>query len=227
MTKRILVATTSHDVKGSTGEPTGAYLSEVAHPWLAFEKAGYAVEVASVKGGNIPLDGVKDADAASRAFHEAHRAELEHSRAAGEVDATRYDAIFFAGGHGAMWDLADDVAFQRAAAAIYERGGVVAAVCHGPAGLVNVKLSNGRHLVDGKRVSAFTNEEEHAVGLVGVVPFLLADALVAHGATHEPAAKWQKKVVVSERLVTGQNPASAGGVAEAVVDVLEGRHAGG
>lgn len=223
MSKRILIATTSHDVKGSTGKPTGAYLSEVAHPWVVFEKAGYAIDVASVKGGKIPLDGVADADALSRDFLARHGAELEQSLAAGQVDPTRYDAIFFAGGHGTMWDLPDDVAFQRVAASIYERGGIVSAVCHGPAALVNVKLSNGRYLVEGKTVSAFTNEEERAVGLEHVVPFLLADALEARGAKHEPAAKWQKQVVVSERLVTGQNPASAAGVAEGVVGILERR----
>jgi putative intracellular protease/amidase len=220
MKKRILIATTSHTEKGSTGQPTGAYLSEIAHPYAVFEAAGYDIELASVKGGKIPLDGVADADEKSRAFLAAHGADLAASRASAEVDPTRYDAIFFAGGHGTMWDLPDDTAFQRATASIYERGGVVAAVCHGPAALVNVKLSNGRYLVDGKDVSAFTNDEERAVKLEGVVPFLVADALSAHGAKHQPAPNWQKKVVVSERLVTGQNPASAAGVADAVVSLL-------
>jgi putative intracellular protease/amidase len=108
------------------------------------------------------------------------------------------------------------------AAAIYERGGVVAAVCHGPAALVNLNLSNGRYLVDGKQVSAFTNEEERAVKLDTVVPFLLADALEQRGAQHQPAPLWQAQVVVSERLVTGQNPASAAGVAKSVVELLGG-----
>lgn len=220
MTKRILIATTSHASKGNTGKPTGAYLSEVAHPYEVFRRAGYSVEFASVKGGEIPLDGVDEADAASRAFLTEHGAELAASHAAQSVDPSRYDAIFFAGGHGAMWDLPDDVGFQRVAAAIYERGGAVAAVCHGPAALVNVKLSNGRYLVAGKHVSAFTNDEERAVKLDDVVPFLLADVLKARGAQHEPAPNWQKKVVVSERLVTGQNPASAAGVAEGVIGVL-------
>jgi putative intracellular protease/amidase len=221
--RRILIATTSHAVKGTTGEPTGAYLSEVAHPYIAFEKAGYAIDMASVAGGKIPLDGVQDADEASRAFLATHAAKLESSQAAAAVDPSRYDAIFFAGGHGAVWDLPDNAAFQRLTTAIYERGGIVAAVCHGPAALVNVKLSSGRYLVDGKDVSAFTNEEERAVKLDTVVPFLLADALEAHGAKHQPAPNWQKKVVVSERLVTGQNPASATGVAEGVVALLSGQ----
>jgi putative intracellular protease/amidase len=220
MSKRVLIATTSHTRQGNTGKPTGAYLSEVAHPYEVFRRAGYQIDFASVKGGQIPLDGVEDADAVSRAFLSEHSAELFASQAAADVDPSRYDAIFFAGGHGTMWDLPDDSAFQRVTAAIYERGGVVAAVCHGPAALVNVKLSTGKYLVDGKQVSAFTNDEERAVKLDSVVPFLLADALTAHGAQHDPAPKWQKKVVVSERLVTGQNPASAAGVADGVVSVL-------
>lgn len=226
MSKRILIATTSHTRKGSTGQPTGAYLGEVAHPYEVFRRAGYSVELASVKGGPIPLDGVEEADAVGRGFLAEHGAELAASQAAESVDPSRYDAIFFAGGHGAMWDLPDDPGFQRVAAAIYERGGVVAAVCHGPAALVNVKLASGRYLVAGKHVSAFTNDEERAVKLDTVVPFSLADALTARGAHHEPAPNWQKKVVVSERLVTGQNPASAAGVAEGVIGVLsrnEGR----
>ena len=224
MKKHVLIATTSHSTKGTTGEPTGAYLPEVAHPYDVFIRAGYTVEFASVKGGLIPLDGVKDADAQSNAFLQAHTQELEHSLAANQVEAGKYDAIYFAGGHGAMWDLPDSQAFASVASSIYERGGVVAAVCHGPAALVNVKLSNGQYLVADKQVSAFTNDEERAVKLDAVVPFLLADKLTERGAKHQPAPLWQKKVVVSERLVTGQNPASAASVAEAVIEVLERAH---
>ncbi len=224
MTPRILIATTSHTRKGSTGEPTGAYLPEIAHPYGVFTKAGFAVEIASVAGGVIPLDGVKDADATSQTFLRAHGTTLlAHSIAAADVVSGRYDAIYFAGGHGAMWDLPEDPSFARVAAEIYERGGAVAAVCHGPAALVNLKLSSGAYLVAGKEVSAFTNEEERAVKLEAVVPFLLADKLVERGAVHRPAPNWQAQVVVSERLVTGQNPASAAKVAERVVEVLRAR----
>lgn len=222
MTKRVLIATTSHATKGATGQPTGAYLPEIAHPYAVFARAGYQVELASVRGGELPLDGVTDADGPSREFLTHHRDELAHSLAAAAVDPGRYDAIYFAGGHGAMWDLPDDQAFQRVTAAVYERGGVVAAVCHGPAALVNVRLADGSYLVAGKEVSAFTNEEERAVELDGVVPFLLADQLEQRGARHRGAPMWKAQVVVSDRLVTGQNPASAAGVAEAVVRVLDG-----
>lgn len=119
-----------------------------------------------------------------------------------------------------MWDFADDAGAARAAGAIYDAGGVVAAVCHGPAALVNVRLADGSHLVAGRQVAAFTNEEEAAVGLTEVVPFLLADAWIARGAIHVPATTWQANVITSDRLVTGQNPASAAGVAEAMLPLL-------
>jgi putative intracellular protease/amidase len=223
MTHRVLIAMTSHDKKGDTGQPTGAYLPEVAHPYAVFARANYEIEFATVRGGEVPLDGVEGADAASLSFLEAHRDDLAKTPAAADVDASRFDVIFFAGGHGAMWDFPESTAFANVASKIYEHGGMVAAVCHGPAALVNLKLANGEYLVAGKKVSAFTNEEERAVGLDNVVPFLLADALVERGALHQPAPLWQKQVVIDGRLVTGQNPASATGVAEAVVGVLLGQ----
>ncbi|MFT3699125.1 MAG: type 1 glutamine amidotransferase domain-containing protein [Kofleriaceae bacterium] len=221
MSKRILLVTTSHAIKGSTGLPTGAYLSEIAHPYNVFARAGFAIDLASPKGGTVPLDGVDEADEASKLFLAAHRADLERTIAARDVDPLRYDAIFYAGGHGAMWDLPDNVELARIAATIYERGGIVSAVCHGPAALVNIQLSNGSYLVAGKTVSAFTNDEERAIKLDTIVPWLLAAKLEERGARHEGAPMWQAKVVVSERLVTGQNPASAEGVAKAVVAALD------
>ena len=226
MTKRILIALTSHDKKGTTsGEPTGAYLPEIAHPYAVFSQAGYAIDLVSTRGGRVPLDGVDRKDTVSAAFLDDPRvaAQLQDSAASSTVDPARYSGIFFAGGHGAMWDFPDAQAFSNAARAIYETSGVVGAVCHGPAGLVNVRLSNGRYLLTDKTVSAFTNDEERAVKLENVVPFLLESKLVERGAHFEGAPNWQKKVVVSERLVTGQNPASAGGVAEAMVGLLAAR----
>jgi len=222
--KRVLIALTSHDKKGTTsGEPTGAYLPEIAHPHAVFVAAGYTVDLVSTRGGPVPLDGVDRSDAVSAAFLDDPEAarQLRESPASTSIDPARYSAILFAGGHGAMWDFPDAHAFSAAARAIYEAGGVVGAVCHGPAGLVNVRLSNGGYLVAGKAVSAFTNEEERAVKLDAVVPFLLETRLVERGARFEGAANWQEKVVVSERLVTGQNPASASGVAKAMVALLD------
>ncbi|WP_437968230.1 type 1 glutamine amidotransferase domain-containing protein [Sorangium sp. So ce260] len=227
MTQRVLIAMTSHDKKGATGESTGAYLPEIAHPYAEFTKAGIAIDFASARGGRVPLDGVDEADPASAPFLDggALAGRLHDSLPADSVEPSRYAAIFFAGGHGTMWDFPENEAFARVATRIYERGGVVGAVCHGPAALVNVRLSSGQYLVAGKAVSAFTNEEERAVKLDAVVPFLLQDRLVERGALFQPAAPWQKQVVVAERLVTGQNPASAQGVAEAMVRLLhrEGR----
>ena len=225
MTRRILLATTSHDKKGDTGQATGAFLPEVAHPYAVFRDAGFAVDVASVRGGKVPLEGLDTEDPVSVAFLADPIAMrfMSESQRSSDVDPKKYDAIFFAGGHGAMWDLPDDPGFAAAARAVYERGGIVAAVCHGPAALVNLRLSNGSYLVAGKTVSAFTNDEERAVKLDQVVPFLLADELVARGAKHAPAPNWQEQVVADQRLVTGQNPASATGVARRVVGLLAER----
>ena len=135
--------------------------------------------------------------------------------------ARGYAAIFFAGGHGTMWDFPDDARLQRLTATIYEKGGVVGAVCHGPAALVNVKLSDGSYLVAGRTVAGFTNEEEEAVGLTKVVPFLLESRMIERGATITKAANFQAHSVADARVVTGQNPASATGVAEKIVGLLK------
>lgn len=225
MNKRILFVLTSHATIGTEGKPTGAYLSEVTHPFDVLQHAGATIDFVSVKGGAVPLDGVDRKDPINAKYLDdtAFMQRLQTTAAPGDVDPTRYDAVFFAGGHGTMWDFPGATDLARIAGAVYDRGGVVAAVCHGPAGLLGVTLADGTPLVAGKRVAAFTNDEERAVGLAETVPFLLADALVAKGATHVPAANWQPQVVVSERLVTGQNPASAGGVAQGVVELLTGR----
>lgn len=222
MSKKVLFALTSHDQKGNTGEKTGAYLPEVAHPWDVFRRAGYDVEFVTPKGGRPPFDGLDKKDPVQSAFLDdaAITRKLDEAPAPAATLAEPYAALFYAGGHGTMWDFPDDAALATLAARIYEAGGVVGAVCHGPAGLVNVKLSNGDYLVKDKRVAAFTNEEERAVKLENVVPFLLAERLVERGAEHVPGPNWKPHVLVSDRLVTGQNPASAKGVAEAMVKLL-------
>ena len=137
-----------------------------------------------------------------------------------DLDPADYSAVFFSGGHGTMWDFPDDPSVHAWVRQVYERGGVVAAVCHGPAALVNVRLSSGEFLVAGKEVSAFTDEEERAVRLESVVPFPLESILRAHGALFVESPNFESRVAVSQRLVTGQNPASATGVADAVVVLL-------
>jgi len=183
-----------------------------------FREAGFEVHVASVAGGKPPVDGRDETNEIQQQFFA--EADLERTRTAAEFDAADYDAIFYAGGHGAMWDFPGDKALAELGAAIYEHGGVVAAVCHGPSALVELKLSDGSYLVDGKNVAGFTNAEEAAVGLTDVVPFLLADQLTARGALHHPAADFTEQVVTDGRLVTGQNPASAQLAATEVAKLL-------
>jgi len=227
MKPRILIALTSHAKLGSTGKATGAYVAEIAHPWAAFSDGGFDVDFVSVRGGEVPLDGVDRNDPVNVRLLDdaATMARLHRSAAPRDVDPARYAAIFYAGGHGTMWDFPGEQTLATIAGRIYDQGGVVAAVCHGPAALVNVRLDSGAYLVAGKDVAAFTNEEERAVGLAEVVPFLLADRLTERGATHRPGPNWQKQVVISERLVTGQNPASAAAVGEAVVKLLKSSEA--
>ena len=220
--KKVLIVLTSHDRLGDTGKKTGYYLPEASHPHHVFTQAGYDVDFVSPKGGTPPMDGADLSDPLNRAFVEnpAVMSKVEQSMRPTDVDPTAYAAIFYAGGHGTMWDFADNAELASLAAKIYDRGGVVSAVCHGPAGLVNVKLANGKYLVDGKTVSTFTNEEEAAVKKTEIVPFLLESKLIERGATVTKAPNFQEHVAVSDRLVTGQNPASASGVARKVVEVL-------
>lgn len=214
----ILLAMTSHDDLGGV-RPTGFYVSEAAHPWRVFRNAGFAVDLMSVRGGRPPMDGFDTDDPTQREF--IHVPELAKTPSSAEVDAVGYNAIFYVGGHGAMWDFPDDAGLARLGRDIYESGGVVAAVCHGPSALVNLTLSNGTYLVEGKEVSVFTNAEEEAVQLAKAVPFLLQTALEERGAKHVAAASFESQVSVTERLVTGQNPASATRVAEEVVRLLK------
>jgi putative intracellular protease/amidase len=220
--KPVLIVLTSHGTKGSTGQPTGFYLGEVTHPLAVFDAAGIAVEFASIQGGEPPVDGVELDDATNaRYWNDAgFRAAIRNTARLDQVDSKKYAAVFYAGGHGAAWDFPDSPAVQRVTREIYESGDIVAAVCHGPSALVNVKLSDGSYLVAGKRISAFTDDEERAVKLEKVVPFLLASTLSERGALHQGAPNWTSKVVVDGRLVTGQNPQSATATAEAVRDLL-------
>lgn len=223
MSQKVLIVLTSHDTLGDTGKETGFYLPEVSHPVDVFDRAGLTVEYVSPKGGKAPMIGIDRADPLNAAFldNPEKMIQVEQTLHPTQVNPSDYEAIFYAGGHGTMWDFPENVELAQLAAKIYDQGGVVGAVCHGPAGLVNIKLSDDRYLVDGKIVSGFTNEEEAAVGLTDVVPFLLEEKLAERGATVEKAPNFQAKTVVSDRLVTGQNPASAMGVAEKMVALLK------
>ena len=222
--KPVLFVVTSNNVKGDTGIPTGYFLSEVTHTLAKVEAAGLNVEFASIKGGEPPVDGLDLKDQINARYwnDEKFKEAMHNTPRLGDVDSSRYSAIFFAGGHGTMWDFPESPAVQRVTREIYEAGGIVSAVCHGPAALVNVVLSDGSYLVAGKRVAAFTNDEEEEVKATDIVPFLLSTALIERGAIHQPAANWSANVVADGRLVTGQNPASAGGVGDALVELLKG-----
>jgi putative intracellular protease/amidase len=223
MSQKVLLVLTSHDTLSNTKKETGFYLPEVTHPEAVFDRAGLEVVYVSPKGGKAPMSGIDLEDPINKAFLEdANKiAKIENTLHPSQIDPSEYAAIFYAGGHGTMWDFPNNPELAEITIAIYDRGGIVGAVCHGSAGLVNLQLSNGNYLVAGKKLSCFTNEEEAAVGLTDVVPFLLESKLIERGATIEKAANFQKKVVTSDRLVTGQNPASAASVGEEMVKLLK------
>lgn len=228
-TKYVLLVLTNHAELGDTGKKTGFYLSEAAHPYKVFDDKGYFVTLASPEGGFAPIDpkSLDLDDDANKAFWEKHtRMDKEKpgvplTKPLAEVDPAKYSAIFFAGGHGTMWDFPENKDIQRITAAIYENGGAVGAVCHGPAALVNVKLSDGSHLIAGKKTAVFTNSEEKAVELTETVPFLLQTTFEKAGATVETAKDFSENAVRDGRLVTGQNPASAKKSAELMLEAMD------
>lgn len=221
--KKILFVVTSHSEKGNTGKKTGYYLGEVSHPWDVLHSAGYEIDFVSPQGGKAPVDDFDMNDSINKKFwdNDIYRNKIENTKKPSEVNPKDYVAIHFAGGHGAMWDFADNSEISAIAQQIYENNGIVSAVCHGPAALVNIKLSNGLYLVDGKKVNAFTNEEEIKVKLENVVPFSLEDSLIERGAIFEKSAPFTKHVVTDQRLVTGQNPQSAHSVGIATLSELQ------
>lgn len=230
-TKYVLLVLTNHSELGDTGEKTGLFLSEAAHPYKVFDEKGYFVTLASPKGGFAPIDpkSLDLEDPANKAFWEKHTKMNEEkpgvllTKSLADVDPAKYSAIFFAGGHGTVWDFPENKDIQRITASIYENGGGVGAVCHGPAALVNVKLSDGSHLLAGKKTAVFTNAEEEAVGLTEVVPFLLQTEFEKAGATVETAEDFTENAIRDGLLVTGQNPASATKTAELLVETIEGQ----
>ena len=222
---KILMVLTSHDKLGNTGRKTGFWLEEFAAPYFTFLDAGATVTVASPKGGQPPLDPVSDTPEGqtelTRRFKQdpAAQAVLANTLRLGDVKASDYDAVFYPGGHGPMWDLAEDPRSIALIEAFYSAGKPVAAVCHAPGVLHRVKFQ-GQPLVQGKRVTGFTNGEEEAVHLTKVVPFLVEDELKRLGGLYEKVENWKAFVVSDGRLVTGQNPASSKPGAEALLKLL-------
>jgi putative intracellular protease/amidase len=223
---KILMVLTSHDRFGHTGKKTGFWLEEFAAPYYAFKDAGADITVVSPLGGQPPLDPKSDApDAQSKdttrfkADPEA-QAVLAHTGKLAEVSATDFDAVFYPGGHGPLWDLAEDKASIALIEAMLAAGKPVAAVCHAPGVLRHTRNADGSPLVRGKGVTGFTNSEEAAAGLTDVVPFLVEDMLTGHGGKFSRAADWQPHVVRDGLLVTGQNPASSAPAARALLALL-------
>lgn len=215
MPKQVLMIVTSYSSLGNTGKSTGLYLSELAHPYQVLSLAGFKITVASPNGKDAPID----PKSLSEEF--APYAKLaKNTLSLKDIKVEDYDAYFVVGGHGVMWDLPDHAQLQRILLAAYAQNKVIAAVCHGPAALVRLKNPDGSFTIEGKRVTGFTNDEEEAIGLTQVVPFLLEDGLKNAGGKFVKAPNWQANVVVDDRLVTGQNPASAKGVAEAIIKLL-------
>lgn len=225
---RVLIVLTSHTQLGGTGRATGFYFDEMAAPYYALASAGHTVDIASIKGGPAVHDpnSVKanpaERPAAVQRFltDPAAMAKLSATPAIAAVDASAYDAVFLPGGHGAMYDFPQSAALAALVSRIYDRGGIVGAVCHGPAGLLNAKRAGGRPLVAGLRVNSFTDAEEEAVGLAGEMPFLLESRLRALGGRFEGAPNFTSKAVRDGRLITGQNPMSAEAVGLHLVEAL-------
>lgn len=223
---KILVVLTSHDKLGDTGKQTGFWLEELAAPYYAFVDAGAELTLASPKGGQPPLD-PKSSDPASqtdatRRF-EADAAAIKalaHTKKLADVSIKDFDAVFYPGGHGPLWDLAGDPASIALIENAVRAGKPVGAVCHAPAVLRDVKDADGKPLVDGKAVTGFSNAEEAAVGLTQIVPFLVEDMLKAKGGRYSKAADWHPHVETDGLLVTGQNPASSEAAAHALLKLL-------
>ncbi len=225
--KRILMVLTSHDKLGNTGKPTGFWFEELSNPYYAFADAGHAIDIASIQGGKAPVapgsegqPGNRPASVQRFLADGAAMEKLENSQAIGSIDPSRYDAVFLPGGHGVMWDFAENAQLAKIVGPLFDAGKIVAAVCHGPAGLVSARRRDGLPIVHGKRVNAFTDTEEAAAGLTDVVPFLLESRLRELGGKFERVADWQPIAVRDGNLITGQNPQSSLAVADKVLEAL-------
>lgn len=225
---KALIVVSSHSNLGETGLPTGWYLSEVSHVYSPLSNAGIEVEFASPKGGIAPMDpkSLNLEDKLNKEFVDKlgllNQGKINlQTQSLVDVKDRDYDIIYFAGGHGAMWDLKDDKYLQKIASNVYEKGGIVSSVCHGAAALVDLKLKNGDYLIKNKKVAAFSNAEESAVELTKIVPFSLEDKIKERGAIYTSTSLWQSHVEKDERLITGQNPASAHEVGKSIVDNIK------
>jgi putative intracellular protease/amidase len=222
----VLIVLTSHDQLGNTGHKTGFWLEEFAAPYYAFRDAGARLTLVSPAGGQPPLDPKSDAPDAQTPATTRFKTDpdaqyaLAHTGKLADVKAGDFDAVFYPGGHGPLWDLAEDPASIALIEAMHSSGKPIAAVCHAPGVLRHVRGTDGKPLVEGKRVTGFTNTEEEAVGLTHIVPFLVEDMLKERGGKYERGADWASLTITDGKLVTGQNPASSEAAAKALLELL-------
>lgn len=225
MNKKVLFVLTSHDELGNTGLKTGFWTEELAAPYYQLSDNGIEITLASPKGGLPPIDPKSEdpsaqTDATRRMDADpVLKEKLENTHPLSEVKSGDFDAVFYPGGHGPLWDLAEDAVSGRLIADFYTSGKPVALVCHAPGVLKDVKI-DGEYLVKGKNVTGFTNTEEDAVQLTDIVPFLVEDMLKANGGTYSKKEDWSPYAVVDGRLITGQNPASSEKVAEELLKII-------
>lgn len=223
---KVAMILTSHDQLGNTGKKTGFWLEEFASPYYAFKDAGVEVTLLSPKGGQPPLDPKSDAIDAQTEATERFKDDSEtqkllaNTKKLSDARAEDFDALFYAGGHGPMWDLAQDKNSINLIESMNNRGKPIAAVCHGPVVFVNAKDSEGKPLLQNKTVTAFTDSEEEVVGLTKVVPFLLEDAIQEQGANYKKGANWISYVVEDGNIITGQNPASSNEAAKRLIQKM-------
>lgn len=223
---KILMVLTSHDKLGDTGQKTGFWLEEFASPYYVFKDAKAEITLASPNGGQPPLDPKSDEPdfqtAATERFKQdsSAKTELANTQKLSNIAFNDYDAVFYPGGHGPLWDLSEDQNSISLIEAMYSAGKAVAAVCHAPAIFRHTKNKDGSALITGKSVTGFSNSEEEAVQLTNIVPFLLENELVAKGANYSKGEDWAPYTVGDENLITGQNPASSELVAKAVLDFI-------
>jgi len=226
MTKKVLVVLTSHDQLGDTGHKTGFWLEELAAPYYTFKDAGVELTLASPKGGQPPLDPKSDDPAAqtdaTRRFKDDALAneQLANTAKLSEVSAVDYDAIFYPGGHGPLWDLVSDQSSIGLIEDFWSAEKPVASVCHAPIVLVNARDSSGELIVKDREVTGFTNSEEDAVGLTEIVPMLVEDTMTRLGAKYSKAGDWEVYTRQDGNLITGQNPASSEQVAKLVLKTI-------
>ncbi|NIZ09505.1 type 1 glutamine amidotransferase domain-containing protein [Pseudooceanicola sp. HF7] len=224
---RILILSTAADALGDTGNPTGVWYEELASPYYAFLDSGHEVTLVTLGGKPVPIDPNSDvtgdeAPASVTRFREDAEATalLAKPGRLEDEDVTAYDVLYIPGGHGAMFDLAESAEAAKVIGNAWDSGKIVASVCHGPAAFANVVDANGDPIVKGRKVTAFTDSEEEAVGLTKAVPFLLETKLRELGAEFESVGDWQPHAVADGRLVTGQNPASSEAAAKKVLELL-------